>query len=118
MLCPKVIPQKLSSIQKLGFMNDKFKNTLETASKEFYFCHMNTETLQWLEVKLESKEGKLSDIELEKDKIFQSPFKSISYGIENDSILLTPLKTKNVVVSYVELDTSKNKIIMKKKKNI
>ena len=98
-------------------MNNKFKNDAETASKEFYCCHMNTETLQWREIRLESKEGKLSDIELEKEKL-ENPFKSISYIIENDSILLTPLKTKNVMVSYVELDTSenKNKIIMKKKK--
>jgi hypothetical protein len=78
---------------------------------------MNTETLQWREIRLESREGKLSDIQLEKDK-FQDPFKSISYVIENDSIRLTPLKTKNVVVSYIELENgkNKNKIIMKKKK--
>ena len=98
-------------------MDDKLKNTSETVSKEFYFCHMNTETLQWCEIRLESREGKLSNVELEKDK-FPNPFKSISYAIENDSILLTPLKTKNVVVSYVELENnkSKNKIIMKKRK--
>ena len=98
-------------------MNNKLKNTSENVSKEFYFCHMNTETLQWREIRLESREGKLSDIQLEKDK-FQDPFKSISYVIENDSIRLTPLKTKNVVVSYIELENSKNKnkIIMKKKK--
>lgn len=95
-------------------MDDKLKNTSDTVSKEFYFCHMNTETFKWREIKLEAREGKLSDIELEKDKL-KNPFKSISYAIENDSILLTPLKTKNVVVSYVELENSqsKNKIIMK-----